>query len=182
MRKSAIAFVFSIVSLTSFGQSYLVENRIGRGRDIVEIMDYLRGDWDAKVSFIRTLEDLRNLCRNRDFRVDLIELLDEIHHYDTTLYNTVIAKYSHNSDPEAKATLEDIETLELDYTTRSFKGFVHHECNEYNFVKNNFSKSDPGYAEEKNRIEIELNKYVSAITWQVDVIDEHAHHLDLQGL
>ena len=175
-----LAMLFGCFS-TSFAQSRFANNEYTSDKNIVEIMDYLRGDWDAKVAFIRTLEDLRNLCRNRSFRVDLIELLDEIHHYDTTLYNTVIAKYSYNSDPEARATLDDIEKLEVDYTTRSFKGFVHHECNEYNFVNNNFSKADPEYAEEKARVEVELNKYVNSITWQIDIIDEHAHHLDLRG-
>lgn len=146
---------------------------------IVEVMEDLRLDWDAKVTFLSSFEDLQNICRNRDFRVDLIALLDQIHHYDTTLYYTVTTKYSLNSDPEAKATLDDIETLEADYTTGSFRTFVHEECNEYNFVQNNFGKEGDSYESEKKRVEIEMNKYVRAITWQIDVIDEHAHHLSL---
>lgn len=148
-------------------------------KNIVQIMDYLRGDWDAKVEFLKTFDDLQNLCRNRPFRVDLIGLLDDIHHYDTTLYNTVNQKYYQSSDPEARATLDDIETLERDYTTINFRDFVHKECSEYNFVESNFDHAGDDYESEKKRVEIELNKYLVAITWQIDIIDEHAHHLNL---
>jgi len=147
--------------------------------DIVKIMDKLRGDWDAKVQFLRTYDDLKNMCRNGDFRRDLIALLDQIHHYDTILYNMVKMKYSANSDAEAKATLDDIETLEAEYTTKDFRNFVHQECGEYNMVENSFGKEGEEYESEKKRVEAELIKYVPVITRQIDLIDEHAHHLKL---
>jgi len=152
---------------------------LAQDNNIVEIMDEMRLDWDAKVQFIDSFEDLKNLCRNRNFRVALVDRLVQIHHYDTTLYNTVIAKYSENDDQEAKATLNDIETLEKDYTTGAFLDFIHDECNDFNFVKYSYGIGGEMYDDKKNRVEIELKKYVSAITWQIDIIDEHAHHLNL---
>jgi len=152
---------------------------LAQSEDIVKIMDDHRTDWDTKVQFLRTYDDLKNLCRNRDFRSDLIRLLDQIHHYDTTLYNIVKFKYANNADPEAKATLDDIEKLERDYATLGFRNFVQTECSEYNMVENSFGKEGDEYEAEKKRVRIELNKYVASITRQIDLIDEHAHHLQL---
>ena len=146
---------------------------------VVTVMDELRYDWDAKIEFVKTYDDLKNLCRNRDFRRDLMIVLDKIHHLDSMLYRIVNKKFAESSDPEAKATLDDIQKLERDYTSKGFRTFVHKECNEYNFVENNFRGFDNQYETEKTRIEIELKKYLPEITKQVDVIDEHAHHLKL---
>jgi len=147
-----------------------------QNKNVVEIMDDLRLDWDAKVTFLQSFEDLHNICRNRNFHVDLIALLGQIHHHDTTLYQVVATKYSASSD---QATLEDIKKLEVDYTTGAFKTFIHNECTEYNFVPYNFGNVGEEFESEKNRVEIELNKYVRSITMQIDIIDEHAHHLNL---
>ncbi len=161
------------IILCSFNFSF------GQDQNIVKIMDDLRTDWDTKVQFLRTYDDLKNLCRNRDFRTALVTLLAQIHHYDTTLYNIVKTKYADNSDLEAKATLEDIETLERDYATSEFQTFIRQECSEYNMVENSFGKEGDQYEAERKRVRAELNKYVFAITSQIDLIDEHAHHLKL---
>lgn len=164
----AIALVFCSLNF-SFAQ----------GEDIVRVMDDLRVNWDTRAAFLQSYTDLQNLCRNRDFRGDLIKLLDQIHHYDTTLYNIVKSKYANNPDPEAKATLEDIEKLERNFATGSFKSFVHEECGEYNMVESSFGKEGEEYQAEKKRVEIALRRYVGSITRQIDLIDEHAHHLKL---
>ncbi len=147
--------------------------------DIVRVMDDLRVNWDTRAAFLQSYNDLQNLCKNRDFRSDLTKLLDQIHHFDTTLYNTVKAKYVGSADAEAKATLEDIEKLERDYATQGFKSFVHEECGEFNMVESSFGKEGDEYQAEKKRVEIALRRYVGSITRQIDLIDEHAHHLKL---
>ena len=169
--KSIVPIVLLLFSLNpAFSQS----------ENIVKVMDDLRANWDTRAAFLQSYGDLSNLCRNRDFRGDLIKLLDNIHHYDTTLYNTVKVNYSNSEDPEVKATLEDIEKLERDYATLGFKQFIRDECGEYNMVENSFGKEGEEYEREKKRVEIELLKYVGSITRQIDLIDEHAHHLKLE--
>ncbi|MEQ9424622.1 MAG: hypothetical protein RJQ09_09410 [Cyclobacteriaceae bacterium] len=147
--------------------------------DIAEIIDQLTVRWDAQAEGLMKYENLKNLCRNRDYRYDLIELLDKIHHYDTTLYFVVTKKFETDQDPEAKATIDDIITLEADYTTLNFKNFIHQECNNYNMVENSFGKEGPEYEEERNLVEEELSAYVTTITRRIDIIDEHVHHLKL---
>ena len=107
-------------------------------------------------------------------------MLDEIHHYDTLLYGIVTRKYNADKDKEAKATIDDIETLEVEYTTRAFKQFVHKECNTYNEIENNYGASKgEEYQTEVKALEEELQKYVVSITRRIDIIDEHVHHLHI---
>jgi len=147
--------------------------------EIVRIMDALRAEWDTKVQFLSSYDDLRNLCGNDSYRRDLVAVLNTIHHYDTTLYEAVMEKYTRTSDPVAKATLDDIEALEANYTTRSFMIFVRKECQEYKLTENGVSKEGTEYEANRKRIEMELIKYLPEITRQIDLIDEHAHHLKL---
>ena len=145
--------------------------------DIVKIIDDLTVTWDAKAEDLKSYDKLKDLCRDRGYRTDIFDLLDKIHHYDTTLYNTVTSKYDASKDKEARATLDDIENLEREYTTRAFRKFIHQECNEYNMVENSFGKEGEEYELERKRVESELVKYVTSITSQIDLIDEHVHHL-----
>lgn len=146
--------------------------------NIVQIIDDLTIQWDEGAEKLDSYEGLRDYCRIKPYRDKTMKLLDQIHHYDTVLYLIVKEKYAVDSDPEAKATIDDIETLETDYTTKSFIVFLREECQEFNYVENNLGKAKgEEYEEEVKTIEKELDKYIKAITKQVDTIDEHVHHL-----
>ncbi len=146
--------------------------------NIVQIIDDLTIQWDEGAEKLESYEGLRDYCRVKPYRDKTKKLLDQIHHYDTVLYLIVQEKYAVDSDPEAKATIDDIETLETDYTTKSFIIFLREECQEFNYVENNLgSAKGEEYEEEVRTIEEELGKYIKAITKQVDTIDEHVHHL-----
>lgn len=159
-------------TLTSFSQ----ENEA----DIVKAIDDLTINWDNEAKTLQTYEGLGSFCGQSQYRKKIISMLDEIHHYDTLLYGIVTRKFNANGDKEAKATLDDIETLESDYTTRSFRKFIHQECNTYNDIEKNLGAAKgPEYEEEVKALEAELKKYVVEITKQIDLIDEHVHHLHL---
>jgi hypothetical protein len=164
-----LIFTLAIASLV------VVNDLRAQESNIVTILDELRAEWDETAESLRNYEGLEQYCRDRTFRINTTDLLDKIHHYDTTLYQIVQSKYNVNKDSEAKATLEDIESLESDYRTRSFQGFLRRECAQYNAAEQNKAFGD--YKDEKVRIEEDLAKYIDAITELVDVIDEHAHHL-----
>lgn len=147
-------------------------------RDIVKIIDHLTARWDKGSVTLETYDGFKKFCHTKDFRNNTIDLLNKIHHYDTVLYNTVTAKYETNKDPEAAATLRDIDIVEKDYTTRSFLDFLHKECKDINDVdRNATSENADDILKDKKRIEAELIKYVSIITQRIDNIDEHIHHL-----
>lgn len=148
--------------------------------EVAKTIDNLRYAWDDEALNLETYKGLGEFCGNSQYRKRIINMLDDIHHYDTLLYGIVIRKFNANSDPEAKATIDDIETLEVDYTTKSFRRFIHKECNTYNEIENNLgAEGGAEYKKEVKGLEDELKKYVVAITKRIDVIDEHVHHLHI---
>lgn len=175
--KSTLLFgiIFLLLSQTFAQNKYQKQKE---DKDIVTIFDDLRENWDQEAVKLETYEGLKDFCRIKPYRENVIELLDNIHHYDTTLYQTVKAKFDLDQNPEAKATLDDIEELEKDYRTRSFLKFLHKECNTFNDIERNYGRSKgPEYEKEVTKLEKEMVKYVEAIKELVDVIDDHIHHL-----
>lgn len=141
----------------------------------MKIIDDLTLEWDEAAVNLETYEGLRQYCRDRSYRDNTILLLNTIHHYDSSLYKIVTDKYASNQDAEAKATLDDIQTLELDYATKRFLTFLRNECMTFN--DNERNKNIEGYDEVVKEIENEMIEYVEAITRQIDTVDEHIHHL-----
>ncbi|MEQ8580177.1 MAG: hypothetical protein RIC30_06395 [Marinoscillum sp.] len=146
-----------------------------KDEDIVTIIDDLTIQWDNSAEKLRTYEGLMDYCRNKAYRDNTILLLKEIHHYDSSLYRIVQSKFKTSEDPEAKATLDDISTLETDYTTGAFLAFLRQECTSLNDNERNKTMDD--YKKVAKELEKEMRKYVEAITKQIDVVDEHIHHL-----
>ena len=161
-----------LILITTIG-SYAQEQR-----PIVEIVDELTIKWDKEAKVLDSYKGLENYCHNRVYRMETIDLLDKIHHYDTVLYAIVSNKYKDSQDTEARATLDDIETLEADYTTLSFKKFLREECGKLNDTERNYgAQHGETYEKEVALLEEELDKYIVSITRRIDIIDEHIHHL-----
>lgn len=146
--------------------------------NIVEIIDELTMSWDKEAANLGQYSGLSEYCTDRTYRVQMVRLLNKIHHYDTVLYQTVKAKFDEKSDAEAKATLDDIEHVEEKYTTKNFLDFLHQECNKFNDVEKNYGKKGGNkYIKETASLEKEAGKYIEVITQRIDLIDEHVHHL-----
>jgi hypothetical protein len=172
MKSVILSLTFCLFAIGCFAQEDEAE--------IVKTIDALTLRWDNEAEKLQTYEGLGSFCGNSLYRKDIISMLDEIHHYDTLLYGIVTRKFESNEDAEAKATLNDIETLESEYTTKSFKRFIHQECNTYNDIERNLgAEKGDEYDEEVAVLETELKKYVIEVTKQIDLIDEHIHHLHL---
>ncbi|MCV9386352.1 hypothetical protein [Reichenbachiella ulvae] len=146
---------------------------------IVKTVDSLTLIWDREAVILETYDGMKEYCTNGQHRRNTINLVKVIHHYDSVLYKTVSRKYDESQDEEAHATLKDIEKLEKDYTTKNFLDFIHTECSEFNEIEKNYGRSKgKKYDKEVEKMEKELVKYVGAITGQIDIIDEHVHHLE----
>lgn len=147
---------------------------------IVEIIDDLTIRWDQEAFKLRTYQGVQNFCATKDYRTKTIDLLDAIHHWDTTLYFIVKEKYALSENEEASATLRDIETLEAEYTTENFKNFIDTECSTLKEIESHFdAEAVRAYEKKIKQFEKELIKYVVSITNRIDIIDEHIHHLKL---
>jgi len=161
------SFIFSALSLLLTAQV--------KSENIVEVIDELTVSWDDSANQLKSYEGLQEYCRNKVFRDNTILLLNQIHHYDSTLYNVVTHKYDTHKDAAAKATLDDIVELEKDYTTKNFLKFLRRECMSFN--DNERNKTFEGHDKRAKELEKELARYVKAVTHQIDIVDKHIHHL-----
>lgn len=149
-----------------------------KSNDIIFIVDELRTAWDIEALKMETYDGMREYCHSKAYRKNVLSLLDQIHHYDTTLYFTVTDKYDASKDAEAKETIEDIMTLETVYTNRNFVAFLKEECKKVVAIEKNMAKKDSGgFDKDISALEDELIEYIDAVTERVDLVDEHIHHL-----
>ena len=147
--------------------------------DIVAIIDDLTVRWDETAIKMKNYHGIQEFCLTEEYRKSTINLLDNIHHWDTTLYFIVKEKFDTNKDKEAAATLEDIEKLETEYSTANFKKIITDECGMLKVIQDNFDQETvKQYEKDIRKFEKELVKYLNSITYRIDIIDEHIHHLD----
>ncbi|WP_424964377.1 hypothetical protein [Ekhidna sp.] len=169
MRRLFFVFFFTVALFTQ-----------AQDEDIVAIIDDLTVKWDKRAGELGKYTGLKYYCTSDKYRNETIELLDKIHHYDTVLYQVVTEKYKDSKDKEAQATIDDILTVETEYTTPNFKTFLSEECAKYEEAGEEYgTQSGSKFYKEVEKIEKELNKYISKITERIDLIDEHVHHLKL---
>lgn len=146
--------------------------------NVVEIIDDLRAQWDLEASNLKTFDGVLKYCRTKGYRDQTVQLLTTIHHYDSVLYSIVKTKYANTDDDEVKSTLEAIIVLESEYDTKAFLNFLRRECTAINDLQRNKAfMDDDEWSEEISIFEKDLVKYVLAITNQIDMVDEHVHHL-----
>lgn len=144
----------------------------------MSIIDNLTVRWDETAIKMKNYQGIQEFCLSQNYQDVTMQLLDEIHHWDTTLYFIVQEKFDTDQDKEAKATLEDIEKLETEYSTINFKAFVQSECDQLKIIEESFdSETVKKYEKDIRSFERELVKYINSITYRIDIIDEHIHHL-----
>ncbi|MEP1032572.1 hypothetical protein [Ekhidna sp.] len=175
--KSILVSVFILISVSLFGQED--EKRLD------EKIDEITYDWDLEADKLSSYEGLQELCADENYRTKIISLLDDIHHYDTVLYN-VLTKLSRTSeDKEIKKTLKDIKKFESEYDSKSFVHFMNEECKAMREIEKEADETanDVGinsYSGQVYILETELFKYVKHVTARVDKIRLHVHHLSKQ--
>ena len=171
-------FVLIVMALYSF-QSLAQDETDGR---LDEKIDKLTYAWDLEADKLSSYDGLANLCADQNYRKEIFDLLKEIHHYDTVLYD-VLLKLSHRSkDKEINKTLKEIKKFEEDYDMQSFIHYMREECVTLLEIEKNAedTRNDVGYSSYSSQVyllETELVRYVKHITKRVDKIRDHVHHL-----
>lgn len=168
-----ITFLFSCLLTLSYAKAQ--ENGT-----ITEVIDELTMRWDQGAINLKTYQGIQEFCLNANYQYQTNDLLDEIHHWDTLLYFIVQKKFDVHKDKEAAKTLLDIEKLETEYSTLNFKKFIQEECSSLKVIEKSFDASIVNKYEKEIRLfEKELVKYVNTITFRIDIIREHMHHLKI---
>lgn len=172
-----IYFTFLIfISTSLLSQSDVKNDRLD------EEIDRVTYKWDLEADKLASYEGLQNLCADESYRLEVFDLLKEIHHYDTILYQ-VLVKLSHQSkDREIQRTLKEIKRFEEEYDIEAFVHYMHLECNAMLEIEreSDNTRNEVGFISYSSQIyllETELIKYVKHITKRVDRLRLHVHHL-----
>ncbi|WP_339789291.1 MAG: hypothetical protein ACMVP2_27250 [Imperialibacter sp.] len=152
---------------------------------IVKKFDELVLKWDLLAVELGQYEGLDKYCTDKSYQDNVIKTLEEIHHYDTLLYQTLAKKARYDKSAEIKKTLKQIEEFETEYKGPSFLKKLHDECvgrreieKDYKETRNDIGMNS--YDGQVLVLEADLNKYVQHITRLMDHIEEHIHHLHLE--
>ncbi|NQZ78237.1 MAG: hypothetical protein HRT61_19345 [Ekhidna sp.] len=147
-----------------------------------EKIDEVTYDWDLEADKLSTYVGLLQICSDTEYRSKVLHLLNEIHHYDTVLYEVLVNLSKKSDEKEIKKTLRDIKKFEEEYDTKSFIHFMNEECHAMREIEKDadVTVNDVGinsYSGQVYLLETELFKYVKNITSRVDKIRQHVHHL-----
>ena len=170
-------FVFSLITYLSVGAQ-----QEGDNERLDEKIDKITYAWDLEADKLSSYDGLQTLCTDESYRMEIFALLNDIHHYDTVLYNVLIKLSKKNHDKEIEKTLKDIKKFEEEYDTKSFIHFMNEECKAMLDIEKHAeeTKNDVGsnsYSGQIYLLETELYKYVKHVTDRVDKIRQHVHHL-----
>ncbi|MEM6831686.1 MAG: hypothetical protein AAF551_14340, partial [Bacteroidota bacterium] len=93
-----------------------------------ERIDKVTYQWDLEADKLATYEGLLVVCTDKPYRMEIISLLNEIHHLDSVLYDVLVELSRVNTDKEIRKTIKEIEQFENEYDTKSFIHFMSKEC------------------------------------------------------
>ncbi|MFY0690040.1 MAG: hypothetical protein JXQ90_22905 [Cyclobacteriaceae bacterium] len=170
-----------IVGLIALNGSSIAQESVSVGRTL----DQLTFTWDNEAISLSTYEGLRKFCQDETYRVDVIQLLNEIHHYDSILYQRALVAKTKSSDREIVKLIHEIESFEEEYSSKKFIHFLHQECNAQKSLEKDSDnlKRDIGqdsYDSQVYLIEVEIQRYVKHVTKRVDSIKKHINHLHVK--
>lgn len=165
-----------LVATFTWSQEFEAEGRLD------DKIDQVTYDWDLEADKLSTYTGLQQLCTDGTYRTKIFDLLDEIHHYDTVLYEVLIKLSRKSDDREIKQTIKDIKKFEEEYDTKAFIGFMSQECKAMREIEQDSELTvndvrEHSYSGQVYLLETELYKYVNQVTKRVDKIREHVHHL-----
>lgn len=145
--------------------------------EILITVDDLRYQWDDEAVNLETFEGMERYCHEKKYKKEITDLLNSIHHYDTLLYNVVSKKYAQTDDLQVKEALNDILTVESEYTTVNFLQFLADECEKVKTIEKHQRNKSNDTSSERKKLERELFRYIESVTERIDLIDENVHHL-----
>ena len=105
MNKLCLTFLLCILLIPlAFSQ----EEKEG-GKTLGAIINDLTLQWDLEADNMNDYEGLSKFCQDEKYRLEVINLLQDIHHYDSVLYDRLTKAARFNSTHEIKKTIAEIE-------------------------------------------------------------------------
>lgn len=149
--------------------------------------DLLTSEWLSVSGDLKTYQGLNRFCQSAQYRQDVVDVLDLMHHYDSLVLNVLLdpsydLQISHR---EYKNTVKDIQQFEENYSIKKFMDFLRQSCRARNDLEKNKADLMKGsgvhsYDGKILVLENELRKFLKNIDKKVIAIDDHLHliHVD----
>jgi hypothetical protein len=170
-----------IVSLFTTLSTFLLFGQEEQER-VDEKVDRITYDWDLEADKLASYDGLGAICTDNEYRTKILNLMSDIHHYDTILFGILTKLSKRSDDHEIKKSLKDIARFEEKYNPKNFALFMNQECQAFKDLEKNAAdlRNEVGqnsYSGQVYILETELAKYVRHVTASVDRIRQHVHHL-----
>ena len=150
-----------------------------------ESIDRITYAWDTESLDLEYYSGLTKFCKNPDYRGTIIGMMNEIHHFDSVLYEKAKIAQTRSDDKEIKKLIKEIENFEGKYSPRNFVRFLKGECDGQKKLEKNKEDLSTAMGEESVDgqiyvIEVEMQRYIKHLTKRVDNIRKHVHHLHIK--
>ena len=148
-------------------------------------IDEVTTKWNEISTDMSKYRGLQEYCRNRNYKAVVLETLNNIHHYDTVIYNVLVKKKRFSDNKEIEHALKDIKKFETKYHPKKLVSFLHEECKFRRDIEKDKKESKSSFGSDSydgqiTILETELGKYVKHVTKLVAHINKHSHHLHLE--
>lgn len=177
-----IAIFLATISFTA-SASTSIEN--DTTENIISKFDEISYRWDQVSTELEQYEGLSEFCIEQNYRNEVIKLLKEVHHFDSLIYFKLKDISLSDNSAELKKTIKQIEELESAFSIKEFSRFLNQECidrkkieRERKDLKANIGQD--GYDGQQQLLENKLYRYIHNVTYLVDHIRKHVHHLHLE--
>lgn len=145
-------------------------------------IDELISKWDEEALNLESYEGLSKFCLDKEYRYSTIDLLREIHHFDSVLYERALIAQQKSNDHEIKQLIKEIEKFEKKYSMNEFISFLRDECSARSDIEKHKEElkaevAQNSYDSQVYLVELELQKYIHHITKRLDNIKMHVDHL-----
>ena len=150
-----------------------------------ESIDRISYDWDSEAVQLERYSGLSQFCNEVEYRTKIIDLMNEMHHYDSVLYEKAKIAQTRSKDKEIEKLIKDIEGFEGKYSFKNFIHFLKQECDGLKKLEKQSEDLSTAMGEESYDgqiyvIEVEMQRYVKHLPRRVDNIRKHVHHLNIK--
>ena len=153
------------------------------GHEIVKELDSLDAAWDEIAEELGTYAGLARYCTEDEYKQEVNELLDKIHHYDTLLYQILISKAEIEGRTKTLSrTIKEIEKVETKYKPKNFALKLKDDCKGRKEIEKDKEKlkldvQTESYDGKALIIDNDIHTYIKRIAHLLHLVDKHAHHL-----
>ncbi len=155
--------------------------------NLTEKFDDVSYRWDLIAEMLEEYSGLNAYCKVDSFRIEVISVLNDIHHYDTLIYRRLVQLSYYENNHEIKKTLEQIKQFEKEFSAAKFIHHLNAECKDSREIEHNKKNTlgnigDESYSGQILNVQNAAYRYIHHITKLVDHIRDHVHHLHVDDI